>query len=196
MTAALRTREAEARQAQAELQRQREAFYQAQELADMGSRLAGVAHELNNPLAVVMGRAGLLNQALTEGPLADQAEKITKAADRCVRIVRNFLALARQYPPERSEVLANQVVREAVELLAYPLRVDNVEVIFDLAESVRMSSRSVSRSRSADKRMPIALRSLSCLLIWRASISTRAHSHASRSTVANVSGETDGLRYA
>jgi two-component system NtrC family sensor kinase len=46
--------------------------------------------------------------------------------------VRNFLALARQYPPERQQVKLNQIVQEAVELLAYPLRVDDVEVKLDL----------------------------------------------------------------
>jgi len=50
--------------------------------------------------------------------------------------VKNFLALARQRPPERQRVQLNQVVREAVELLAYPLRVDTVEVCWDLAEDL------------------------------------------------------------
>jgi len=50
--------------------------------------------------------------------------------------VRNFLALARQHPPERRRVRPNQIVREAVELLAYPLRVDNVEVRLELADDL------------------------------------------------------------
>src|SRR5207247_10163175 len=58
------------------------------------------------------------------------------AADRCVRIVRNFLALARQQAPARGEVRLNQVVQEAVELLAYELRTDNVEVSISLAEDL------------------------------------------------------------
>ncbi|MDP2628234.1 MAG: ATP-binding protein, partial [Candidatus Rokubacteria bacterium] len=92
--------------------------------------------ELNNPLAVVTGRASLLRQALDGAPLATQADKIAQAAERCARIVRNFLALARQHPPERREVRLNQVVREALELLTYPLRVDSVEVVLDLAEDL------------------------------------------------------------
>ena len=110
------------------------ALRQSEKLAAMGTLLAGVAHELNNPLAVVTGRASLLRQALDGAPLAAQADKIAQAAERCARIVRNFLALARQYPPERRKVRLNQVVREALELLAYPLRVDSVEVVLDLAE--------------------------------------------------------------
>ena len=52
------------------------------------------------------------------------------------RIVRNFLALARQHPFERQLTRLNQIVQEAVELLAYPLRVDNVEVHLDLADDL------------------------------------------------------------
>ncbi|MBI2158648.1 MAG: response regulator [Candidatus Rokubacteria bacterium] len=58
------------------------------------------------------------------------------AAERCARIVRNFLALARQRPPERGRVALDQVVHEAVELLAYPLRVDSVEVALELARNL------------------------------------------------------------
>jgi CheY-like chemotaxis protein len=95
-----------------------------------------VAHELNNPLTVVTGYCTILRGTLGDGPLGERVDKISAAAERCVRIVRNFLALARQHPPERHRVRLNQIVREAVELLAYPLRVDNVEVRLELADDL------------------------------------------------------------
>jgi CheY-like chemotaxis protein len=61
-----------------------------------------------------------------------RAEKIAQAGERCARIVRNFLALARQHPPERRRVSLNQIVEQALELLAYPLRVDGVQVVREL----------------------------------------------------------------
>jgi signal transduction histidine kinase len=109
---------------------------QTEKVATMGELLAGVAHELNNPLSVIAGQTALLRETVGAGPLGTRAEKIAKAAERCARIVKNFLALARQHPPERQHVRLNQVIEEAVELLAYPLRVDNVEVKRELAEDL------------------------------------------------------------
>ena len=109
---------------------------QSEKVATMGSLLAGVAHELNNPLAVVLGQSHLLSETVQDPRTIVRAEKIKAAADRCVRIVRNFLALARQQAPARGQVLVNDVVRAAVELLAYELRTDNVEVSLCLAEDL------------------------------------------------------------
>jgi len=122
--------------AQAEVERQREALTQTERLAAMGQLLAGVAHELNNPLSVVLGQAALLRKQMKDGPNEERAAKIVSAADRCARIVRNFLSLARQRPAQREEVDVNVVAREAMELLAYPLRVDSIDVELDLAEGI------------------------------------------------------------
>src|SRR5882724_7262341 len=116
-----------------ELETQREALFQAEKIAAMGQLLAGVSHELNNPLSTIVGYTQLLLMRVGAGPMAEHLEKIAKSAERCTRIVTNFLALARQHPPERQLAQLNQLVDEAVELLAYSLRIDNVEVVRRLA---------------------------------------------------------------
>jgi signal transduction histidine kinase len=121
---------------EAKVRERTDQLLQTEKLAAMGSLLAGVAHELNNPLSVVLGRADLLAQQLAGSPLQSRAELIAEAAERCARIVKNFLALARQRSPERQAVQLNQIIQEAVELVAYPLRVDDVEVWLELAPSV------------------------------------------------------------
>ena len=113
-----------------------ERLLQSEKVATMGSLLAGVAHELNNPLAVLSGQAQLLRETVTEATLIRRAGKIGDAADRCVRIVRNFLALARQRPPERTEVSIPHVIQSAIELLAYELRTEGIEVALDVDTAV------------------------------------------------------------
>ena len=130
---------------------------QSEKVATMGSLLAGVAHELNNPLAVVMGQAHLLRGMATDRSLIERATRITAAADRCARIVRNFLALARQRPPERADVRLDQVVQEAVELLAYELRTSNVEVALELVNLVANAHQAM-RHMDAGRRITIRTR--------------------------------------
>jgi two-component system NtrC family sensor kinase len=102
----------------------------------MGSLLASVAHELNNPLSVVMAQADLLCEEVREQTLAERVKLISQSAERCVSIVQNFLALSRHTPPQRAQVMLNATVAEAMTLLAYALQVDDIEVHRDLADDL------------------------------------------------------------
>jgi two-component system NtrC family sensor kinase len=64
------------------------------------------------------------------------ASKIRTAAERCARIVRTFLAMARQQPPERVPVAVNDVVSAALDITAYTVRTSSIEVTLDLARDI------------------------------------------------------------
>lgn len=93
--------------------------------------MAGVAHELNNPLAVVVAGAVLLEE-IDHPPTRAAATKIRAAAERCARIVRTFLAMARLRPPERSPIVLNDLITAALDVLRYGLRTSGIEVVLAL----------------------------------------------------------------
>ena len=126
----------ERQQAAAQYQLQQEALYQSEKLAAMGSLLSSVAHELNNPLAAVLMHTDLLREELSHSPCIELVNEVTRAAERCTRLVRAFLTLTRQHTPERTAVALNSLVTDTVELLAYALRVDNVTVHLELPENL------------------------------------------------------------
>jgi signal transduction histidine kinase len=115
---------------------QREQLQQNEKLAALGTLLAGIAHELNNPLSVIMHQATLLQRSLSDDPRQSQAGKILSAVDICSRLIKNFLALARHEPPRRVAVSLNDVVRAAIDLVAYSLGGDNIGVELDFAEPI------------------------------------------------------------
>lgn len=122
--------------AETEIARQREALHQSEKLAALGSLLAGVAHELNNPMSVVLGYSSVLKEHAPDEATRERAARIHGAADRCARIVRTFLAMARQKPQSKGAVEVNQLLQATVEMLGYQLRTADVEVIWDLAPAL------------------------------------------------------------
>jgi PAS domain S-box-containing protein len=115
-----------------EIERQREALHQSEKLSAIGSLLAGVAHELNNPLTIALGEAALLVDDLEErgeqGPVADRVRRIHDATGRCAKVVRSFLSIVRRRPPQRRAVDLPPLVAAAVDLLAHGLRTVGIEV--------------------------------------------------------------------
>ena len=101
---------------------------QSEKLSGIGEFVAGVAHELNNPLTSVMGFSELLAQADGDPKHNRHLEMIHKSALRCQKIVQSLLSFARRHQPERKVVCLNRLVEGALEILNYQLRTSNIEV--------------------------------------------------------------------
>jgi PAS domain S-box-containing protein len=107
---------------------------QTEKLTALGQLVAGVAHELNNPLAVVMGYAQILSQ---QESLAERVRKdllkILHESDRAAKIVRNLLTFARPREPQMVMVDVNRLVTDALETREIQLQGANIQVIRRLA---------------------------------------------------------------
>lgn len=114
-----------------EVKRLEEQLIQAEKLAAMGQMLAGVAHELNNPLTAILGASELLR----ERPGIDestkrQLEMTHRQARRAARIVQNLLEFSRPASPQKKALDLNAVVDRTLQLHEHSLRRNSIQVDF------------------------------------------------------------------
>ena len=122
----------EQKKAEAEIVRQREALHQSEKLNALGSLLANVAHELNNPLSVVVGYSTMLRDMAPDEATRQRAIKVHAGAERCARIVKTFLTMARRKPEAWTPVSVNQIIESALDVVGYGLRGADIAVDLDL----------------------------------------------------------------
>jgi len=108
-------------------------LHESSRLASLGQLASGIAHEVNNPLTVIIGNAEvLLLDIPPEDPMHDTINMILRAARRAARTVENILDLSSEQDYEFSEVDIKANVEEAIDLVAYPLRKANIQQVLRL----------------------------------------------------------------
>jgi len=111
-----------------DLRKTQEQLLQSEKMSAVGQLIAGVAHELNNPLTAILGYAQLLESEGLNERAQDYVGKLFKQAQRTHRVVQNLLSFARQRSPQRDEVDIRKVLDETLTLRDYDLKSNNIRV--------------------------------------------------------------------
>jgi two-component system, NtrC family, sensor kinase len=129
-TAELREKNRLLLQTQAELAR-------AEKLADLGVVAAGVAHEINTPLAIIRGNTEVLEMCLPqEHPNREEVEIISLQTERMAKIVGNLLAFARQKSLNQKEFMVHKVLDDILSQIGHQIAMDRIEVVRQYAPEV------------------------------------------------------------
>jgi two-component system NtrC family sensor kinase len=109
----------------------------AEKMATIGRLVSGVAHEVNNPLAAILGFTDLLlENPEVPGKAKEDLQIILQETQRTKNIVQDLLSFARQRPARRERVQINAVLRQTLKLRSYDFASHGVEVIEKFEEDL------------------------------------------------------------
>lgn len=110
--------------------RMEQQLIQAERLAAMGQMIAGVAHELNNPLTAVLGVTELLRDSAIDPAMRRQLEVAHRQARRAAQIVQSLLSFSRPPQPRKSSVQVSDLIQRSLQLHEHSLRANGITVDF------------------------------------------------------------------
>ena len=105
-------------------------------LSTLGLLTSGVAHDLNNPLAVISAHAQILARRAPDEATAGQLHEILEAVERCRRIAADLLGFARRHPVERAPVDVAEVLRATLALRRRDLEANGVRATDSIPDAL------------------------------------------------------------
>ncbi|MEX2273242.1 MAG: response regulator [Vicinamibacterales bacterium] len=109
--------------------RMRDELVRAERMSAVGELVAGVAHEINNPLQSILGCAEILSEGVSDPELRRDVALIRTEAGRAREIVRSLLSFVHRRPTGRVPTDLNEIIGEAVSLRGYHLKQGGVEMV-------------------------------------------------------------------
>ena len=132
-------------EADEEMSRLNAQLIQSDKLAALGKMAAGIAHEINNPLAVIGENAGWMKDLLEDESFQESdnfkeyqaaVEKIENYVERARKITHNMLGFARRMEPHLDDVDLNQTIDQIIDFLENHARSNNIEIQTDFQENL------------------------------------------------------------
>jgi PAS domain S-box-containing protein len=118
-------------------ERMAEQMTQTEKLTSLGLLAAGVAHEVNTPLAVISNYTQMLAKQLPDNdPKQALIDKIVKQTFRASEIVNNLLNFSRTGAGEFADIDLNRVVEETLSLVAHPLKTSQIQIVREFGEGL------------------------------------------------------------
>jgi len=120
-----------------EMQEIQSQLLRSAKLASMGELVAGIAHEINNPLTGILMFASLSSKHKDLPPqVKDNLELIVAETGRCAKIVRGLLEFARESVPEKKPVAINAIIEQTLELVSHQSIFQDVDIVCQLGEDI------------------------------------------------------------
>jgi len=123
----------QSRRAEEELRLIRDRLAQAEKVSAMNELVAGIIHEMKNPLAVAIGYCSLMEEEGPTVPLTERIGKVKTAVAQALKVAKNFLNFARP-AGQRVPTDVNSLVTQTTDLLTYDFRSQRIKLIGELED--------------------------------------------------------------